>query len=80
MRLELRKRNIDETAFRHDLLLLPSKEESKMLDLVFGTCVSESGLIASLPAECRLSSDCVDHYISIKGIPIIVDDSEGVTP
>lgn len=47
------------------VLIVDNKEESKLIDAVFGDKVGEDGLIGSRRAEARLSDGYGKHYIYI---------------
>lgn len=48
---------------RGAVLVAESKEESEILDSIFGSTVGADGLIAAGEFEVRLSDGYADHYI-----------------
>ena len=66
MRVELRKRVIDDTHFFYDVILIPEPQESLLLDHAFGNTVGEDGMIAQLEGHVKLSDGFGQHYIQLR--------------
>ena len=69
MRVELRQQTNPGTLViepRGIVLISESKEESLLMDEVFGNNVGDDGLISTKECECRLSDGYGEHYIYVK--------------
>lgn len=64
-RLELRVFGEGPTE-RRVLLVLPTKEESDLIDHVFGDKVGEDGIIASAQGVVKLEDGYATHYIRLE--------------
>lgn len=70
MRIELRTTRVgDKLEPRGLVCIAESKEESRLLDKIFGDKVGADGLIGERKCECRLSDGYGDHYVFIKAAP-----------
>lgn len=71
MKLELRqvREEGSPAAPRGLLCIVEDKEESALLDAVFGDKVGTDGLIGIRNCECRLSDGYAEHYIYIHAAP-----------
>lgn len=63
MRVETRK---DKDGHWGLLVIAESKQDSEILDKMFGVEVGNDGLIATTTAEVRLSDDLSTHYVLAK--------------
>lgn len=71
MRIELRSKKTEDGQIvpRGLCLIADSKDESLILDEVFGSKVGDDGLISVRKCECRLSDGYGEHYIYVDAEP-----------
>jgi hypothetical protein len=63
MKVEIRKTGATPA---YQLILLPTEEESKMIDLAFGSKVKDDDSIAVVTGQVRLSDGYGEHYILLE--------------
>ncbi len=51
---------------RRQLILLPTKAESELIDWAFGDKVGEDGMIASVQGIVKLADGYATHYIRLE--------------
>jgi len=63
MKVEIRKTGGKPS---HQLILRPTKKESKLIDEALGSKVGEDGLISVVAGQVRLSDGYGEHYILLE--------------
>ncbi len=68
MQVETRWKTDDGHKVIRGLVLMPTKEESKMIDECLGSFVGEDGLISTATVEVRLADGYGEHYLYIPAL------------